>query len=78
LQAVAVATSGHINTIITQSLGTLEWIRLIQISNVDTFNFLLNPLFFDIKKKSKTGFSKSESPIFLILNGLQNFKFPGF
>ena len=68
-------------------LGTLEWDTfnpdwLIRISNVDTFNFLLNPLFFGYRReKSKTGFSKLESPsrfCILILNGAQNFKFPGF
>ena len=62
--------------------GTLEWDTfnpdcLIRISNVDTFNFLLNPLFFGYStEKSKTGFSKLESPshfLVVILNGAQNF-----
>jgi len=45
-------------------LGTLEWDTidpdcLIRISNVDTYDFLLNPLFFGkSRKKSKTGFLK--------------------
>ena len=39
-------------------LGTLEWDTfyhdcLIRISNEDTFNFFLNPLFFDIVEKNK-------------------------
>ena len=48
-------------------LGTLEWETinpecLIRTSNVDTFDFLLNPLFFGYStEKSKTGFSKLES-----------------
>ena len=48
-------------------LGTLEWDTCnpdcsIRISNVDTFNFLLNPLFFGYcTEKSKTGFSKLDS-----------------
>ena len=43
-------------------LGTLEWDTfnpdcLIRISNLDNFNFLLNPLFFGYsREKSKTGF----------------------
>ena len=47
-------------------LGTLEWDTfnpdcLIRISNVDTFKFLLNPIFFEYRtEKSKTGFSKLE------------------
>ena len=65
-------------------LGTLEWDTfnpdcLIRISNVDTFNFLLNPLFFGYK--AETGFSKLQSPsrfCIVILNGAQNLKFPGF
>jgi len=62
-------------------LGTLEWETfnpdcLIRIFNVDTFNFLFNPLFFGYsREKSKTGFSKLEST--LPIWG-QNFKFPGF
>ena len=68
-------------------LGTLEWDTfnpdsLVRISIVDAFNFLLNPLLFGYStKKSKTGFSKLESPscfCILILNGAQNFKFSGF
>ena len=55
---------------ISSELGTLEWDTfnpkfLIRISNVDTFNFLLNPLFFGYfteNQKSKTGFLKLESP----------------
>ena len=50
---------------------------LIRISYVDTFN-----IFFGYStEKSKTGFSKLESPssfCILISNGAQNFKFPGF
>ena len=66
---------------------TLEWDTinpdcLIRISNVDTFDFLLNPLFFGYStENSKTSFSKLESPsrfCKLVLNGAQNFKFPGF
>ena len=39
-------------------LGTLEWDTinpdcLIQTSNVDNFNFLLNPLFLDIAQKNQ-------------------------
>jgi len=39
------------NNIMCSELGTLEWDTfnpdcLIRISNVDTFKFLLNPLFF--------------------------------
>ena len=68
-------------------LGTLEWDTfnpdcVIRISNVNTFNFLLNPLFFGYsKEKSKTGFLKLESPsrfCILILIGAQNFKVTGF
>ena len=57
-----------ISTILKFSeLGTLEWDTfnpdcLIQISNVDTFNFLLNPLFSRYStEKSKTGFAKLEN-----------------
>ena len=47
-------------------LGTLEWDTinpdpdcLIRISNVETLNYLLNPLFFGHStEKLKTGFSK--------------------
>jgi len=45
---------------------SLEWDTfnpdcLIRISNVDTYNFLLNPIFFGYStEKSKTGFSKLE------------------
>jgi len=45
-------------------MGTLEWDTvnpdcLIRISNVDTFDFLLNSLFFGYStEKSKTGFLK--------------------
>ena len=65
-------------------LGTLEWDTinpdcLIRISNVDTFDFMLNPLFFGYRtEKSKTGFFKLRVlPVscILILNGAQNFKF---
>ena len=68
-------------------LITIEWDTfnpdcLIRISNVDTLIFLLNPLFFGYStEKTKTGLSKLESPCrfcILILNGAQNFKFPGF
>ena len=50
-------------------LGTLEWDTfnpdwLIRISNVDTFNFLLNPLFFDIKKNQKPVFQNQRVPSF--------------
>ena len=47
-------------------LGTLEWDTinpdcLIRISNVDTYDFLLNPLIFGYsREKSKTGFLKLE------------------
>ena len=67
----------------SSELGTLKWDTfnhdcLIRISNVDTFNFLLNPLFLDIyTEKLKTGFLKLESPsrfCILILNGAQHFK----
>ena len=70
-------------------LGTLEWDTvdpdcLIRITNVDTYDFLLNPLFFldKLKKNQKTFFFKFPSLfcilIILILNGAQNFKFIGF
>ena len=45
-------------------LGTFKWDTfnpdcLIRISNVDTFDFLLNPLFFGYsREKSKTSFLK--------------------
>ena len=48
-------------------LGTQEWDTinpecLIRISNVDTFDFLLSPLFFGYStEKSEIGFSKLES-----------------
>ena len=67
-------------------LGTLEWDTinpdcLIRISNVDTFNFLLNLLFFGYStEKSKTGLLTLESSsvsVYQSLNGAQNFKFPG-
>ena len=40
------------------ALGTLEWDTfnpdcLIRIFNVDTFNFLLNPLFLDIEQNNQ-------------------------
>ena len=63
-------------------MGTFHPDCLIRISNVDTFNFLLNPLFVRYsREKPKIGFSKLESPsrfCILILNGAKNFKFPGF
>ena len=62
----------------TLELETFNLDCLIRISNADTFNFLLNPLFFGYRK---TSFSKLESPsrfCILILNGTQNFKFHGF
>jgi len=50
-------------------LGILEWITfnpdcLIRISNVDTFNFLLNPLFFGYKaqKNQKSVFQNKRVP----------------
>ena len=49
---------------------------------MDTFNFLLNPLFFRYSTEiSKTSFSKLESSSRFwieIINGAQNFKFTGF
>ena len=48
-------------------LGTLQWDTfnpncLIRISNVDTYNFQLNPLFFGYStEKPNTGFSKLDS-----------------
>ena len=57
----------------TTELGTLKWDTinpdcLIRISNVDTFDFLLNPLFFGYStEKSKTGFLNSESFPFLYI-----------
>ncbi len=54
-------------------LGTLERDTFhpdcaIGISNVDAFNFLLNPLFFGYStKKLKTGFLKLESPFRLLI-----------
>ena len=67
-------------------LGTLERdtfnpINLIQISNVDTYNLLFNPLFLGYStEKLKTGCSKLENSHFctLILNGGQHFKFIRF
>ena len=57
----------HNTIVLTEEQGTVEVDtfspdRLIWISNVATFNFLLNPLFLDIVDKLKTGFSKLESP----------------
>jgi len=55
-------------------MGTLEWDTvnpdcLIRISNVDTFDFLLNSLFFGYStEKSITGFFKLESFPFLYIN----------
>ena len=69
-------------------LGTLEWDTinpdcLIRISNVDTFDSLLNPLFFldEVQKNQKAVFFKIKSPsrfCLLIQNGAQNFKYTGF
>ena len=47
-------------------LGTLEWNTinpdcLIRISTVDTFDFLLNPLFFGYSAKNKNRFFKIKS-----------------
>ena len=50
--------------VFSTELGTLKWDTfnpdcLIRISNVDTFDFLLNPLFFGYsREKSKTSFLK--------------------
>ena len=54
---------------------------LIRMSNVDTYNFLFNPLFLGYStEKLRTDCLKLESSHFctLILNGGQNFKFIGF
>ena len=55
-------------------LGTLERDTfnpdcLIQLLNVETFDFLLNPLFFGYSiEKTKTDFSKLKSPPILYIN----------
>ena len=58
----------------TLELDTLNSDRLISISNVDTFNFLLN-LLFSLILNIPTTFRPM---IVISLNGAQNFKFPGF
>ena len=68
-------------------LGTLEWDPiyhdcLIRISNVDTLDFLLNPLFFGYStEKSKNVFFKLRvlpCLCILISNGEHNFKLTDF
>ena len=58
----------------TLDLDTLNSDHLISISNVDTFNFLLN-LLFSLILIIPTTFRPM---IVISLNGAQNFKFPGF